>query len=458
MRASMHGRFAEAERFIAQAEELGREVRDPQTDRCVTLHRADMLRAAERHAEMRAHDLAARRVKAALGGGTSWQGVGSALMASRMEDLGQTRLHLDLIATDDRLPADNLYGLFQIAEAVALVGPDDLAVPLLSMIQACGEQNVVLGMTELSWDGPTARLLGLLEARLARWEASFGHFQAAIATLERLDTGPYLARTRYEYARARLARDGADPEAPALLEAARAGAEALGLEGLLRLIRARQAALPAPAVRAKPSAAEAAATMPPAALDGAAAASDGAAAGVPFTMIREGEVWALTHAGATFRLKDSLGLQYLARLIADPGREIHVLELAGGRAAGESSPAAETADAGDAGELLDEEARDSYRSRLEDLQEELREAESFGDAARAARAREEIEFLGAELSRAVGLGGRARRAGSAAERARSAVQRRIKNALDRIAEASPTLATLLSKQVKTGNFCSYRSP
>jgi hypothetical protein len=56
----------------------------------------------------------------------------------------------------------------------------------------------------------------------------------------------------------------------------------------------------------------------------------------------------------------------------------------------------------------------------------------------------------------VGLGGRARRAGSAAERARSAVQRRIKNALDRIHEASPSLAALLAKQVKTGNFCSYR--
>ena len=206
MRASMHGRFAEAERLIAQALELGHEVRDPQTDRCVTMHQQDMLRAAERHAEMRAQDLAARRVKAALAGGSSWQGVGSALVACRVEDLAQTRLHLDLIDPDDRLPADNLYGMFQIAEAVALVGPDDLAEQLLGLIERLGEQNVVLGMTELSWDGPSTRLLGLLEARLQRWEASFAHFQSAIATLERLDTGPYLARTRYEYARARLAR------------------------------------------------------------------------------------------------------------------------------------------------------------------------------------------------------------------------------------------------------------
>ena len=97
----------------------------------------------------------------------------------------------------------------------------------------------------------------------------------------------------------------------------------------------------------------------------------------------------------------------------------------------------EVVDAGDAGELLDDEARAEYRRRLEDLRESVAEAESFGDAARARRARAEIDFLGAELGRAVGLGGRQRRAGGAAERARSAVQRRIKNALDRIAEASP---------------------
>ena len=46
-----------------------------------------------------------------------------------------------------------------------------------------------------------------------------------------------------------------------------------------------------------------------------------------------------------------------------------MLDLAGGReAAGEGPP---SIDAGDAGELLDPEARDSYRRRLEDLREAL---------------------------------------------------------------------------------------
>ena len=58
----------------------------------------------------------------------------------------------------------------------------------------------------------------------------------------------------------------------------------------------------------------------------------------------------------------------------------------------------------------------------------------------------------------MGLGGRGRRAGSAAERARSAVQRRIKNALGRIGEADPALGAMLSKAVRTGNYCIYRPP
>jgi hypothetical protein len=166
-------------------------------------------------------------------------------------------------------------------------------------------------------------------------------------------------------------------------------------------------------------------------------------------LVVEGEYWTISDGEAAFRLKDSLGLRYLARLVAEPDREIHVLELVGAREG-------DVVDGGDAGELLDAEARESYRRRLEDLRETLAEAESFGDGGRASRAREEIEVLSGELGRAVGLGGRARRAGGAAERARSAVQRRLRNALDRIAEHAPALAAQLGGQVRTGTYCVYR--
>ena len=70
-------------------------------------------------------------------------------------------------------------------------------------------------------------------------------------------------------------------------------------------------------------------------------------------------------------------------------------------------------------------------------------------------AREELDVLTTELTRAFGLGGRERRAGKAAERARVNVQRRIKDAIGRIEKLNPAAARHLQWAVKTGMYCSY---
>ena len=43
---------------------------------------------------------------------------------------------------------------------------------------------------------------------------------------------------------------------------------------------------------------------------------------------REGEYWTLAYRGRTARLRDTKGLSYIARLLAEPGRELHVRDLA----------------------------------------------------------------------------------------------------------------------------------
>ena len=73
---------------------------------------------------------------------------------------------------------------------------------------------------------------------------------------------------------------------------------------------------------------------------------------------------------------------------------------------------------GDAGEILDTRAKDAYRRRLAEIEDDIEQARATGDAERAAQADAEHDFLVRELSRAVGLGGRDRRAASASERAR----------------------------------------
>jgi hypothetical protein len=189
---------------------------------------------------------------------------------------------------------------------------------------------------------------------------------------------------------------------------------------------------------------------------------------------REGEYWAIGYGRKSFRLKDTKGLGYLAHLLRHPAAEFHVLDLVGGiegqREAGETSksgrglPRGEEdlkkagihiGSLGDAGEMLDEQAKVAYRRRLSELREELEEAKELGKVERAERAEQEIDALTRELSRAVGLGGRNRRAASASERARQSITKTIKAVLDRIAQSDATLGDIFSRCIKTGNFCSY---
>lgn len=113
------------------------------------------------------------------------------------------------------------------------------------------------------------------------------------------------------------------------------------------------------------------------------------------------------------------------------------------------------ADLGDAGELLDASAKAAYKARLDELRDEIAEAERFQDPTRAATAREEMEFVVSELARAVGLGGRDRKAASHSERARLNVTRAIRSALRTITRVHPPLGQHLERTVRTGRYCSY---
>jgi hypothetical protein len=166
---------------------------------------------------------------------------------------------------------------------------------------------------------------------------------------------------------------------------------------------------------------------------------------------RDGDLWTLVLDEHTTRLRHMVGLTHLALLLRTPEREFPATDLAG---PGPEAPLA----SGDAGELLDAQARAEYTARLRAAREDLAEAERLNDRGRADRLSEEIEMLAAELARGFGLGGRARRAGQRAERARLAVSRAIRYALDRIAEHDAGLAEHLGSSVRTGRFCSYVPP
>ncbi|MGB6562674.1 MAG: AAA family ATPase [Candidatus Binataceae bacterium] len=90
------------------------------------------------------------------------------------------------------------------------------------------------------------------------------------------------------------------------------------------------------------------------------------------------------------------------------------------------------------------------------MREELEGAKEVGNVERAEKAEQEIDALTSELSRAVGLGGRNRRAASASERARQSVTKTIKAVVERIMQSDTGLGDIFSRCIKTGNFCSYQ--
>jgi tetratricopeptide (TPR) repeat protein len=169
----------------------------------------------------------------------------------------------------------------------------------------------------------------------------------------------------------------------------------------------------------------------------------------------DGQFWTLAYRGSTVRLKDAKGLGDLARLLGQPRRELHVLDLAGSDQVAIINADRPPVSVADLGEVLDARARAEYRRRLAELEDELDDAQMCADLGRAERARVERDFLSTELASALGLGGRPRHAGDPVERARKAVTARIRMTIGRIEREHPALARHLANAVHTGTYCVY---
>jgi tetratricopeptide (TPR) repeat protein len=164
--------------------------------------------------------------------------------------------------------------------------------------------------------------------------------------------------------------------------------------------------------------------------------------------------WVATSNGLSARLPDTKGLGYLAELLARPGVECHALDLVD-RVEGLSADGVDRRALGDAGELLDSRARAAYRQRVEALRTEIDDALATGQLEAAEARQDELDALVGQLAAAFGLGGRNRRAASAAERARLNVTRALRAAIARLADALPEAGSVLDRRVRTGLYCAY---
>ena len=172
------------------------------------------------------------------------------------------------------------------------------------------------------------------------------------------------------------------------------------------------------------------------------------AAGSGASLRRVGDMWEVRYGGRTAYVRDVKGLHDLATLLARPGVELAAIDLAGATA-GLRQPEVATP-------TLDRAALDAYRRRLVEIADDLADAELNDDIGRAGRARDEREWIVAELRRSTRPSGAARTLGATtAERARKAVSARIRDAIRRIAEVMPDLGAHLDRSVRTGTTCRY---
>jgi tetratricopeptide (TPR) repeat protein len=422
MRALLVGSLAEAEELIEAAAALGREIGEPDVDdvRIAQLWEVRTLQGRRRELLVDARralppDSAQRRYIEVMCLVEDGDVPGAGAHVAPLMRMGP-----------DALPRDRGWATAMscAAELAAAVYGDGGAIDdndrpggeaLLDALAPFEADTVVIGAA-IAARGTLAHHAGRLAALLDRPDEARGYFVRAAERHRAVGAVPWALLSRYELAA--LGRpEGSTKEAREELAAVAAEAERMGMSEL--------------AARAARLGRE------------VAAPARGA-------FQREGRRWTLAYDGVSVQLPDAKGLHDIAALLASPGRSVPAVVLAAGGGAEGIAALRLGADA-----VLDERARLELRTRLDELDRELLEAEERDDPERAARVGDERDALVRELAAATGLGGRSRRLGDPSERARKAVTARIRDAIARIDARHPALGAHLEESIVTGTLCSY---
>jgi hypothetical protein len=313
-------------------------------------------------------------------------------------------------------------------EAAHLLGDEKTARIVASELAPLADLPV-MGSIAVVCLGSAHRPLGLAARVLGDLDRAAEELALAVAHSERLGNRPMAALSRADLADVLLERGGPDDRDTAV-ELLREAVVVADRSGMVPRVDAWQERL---------DALESATVAAP-------VAAGRRADDVEAAIGRRGSSWVLRWAGGEVVVADRLGMAYLAQLLGNPGREIPAATLV---------HSAEVVE-GAAQPVLDDAALAAYRARIRDLQEDLAEAEDFHDTERAARLSDELDRLVAEVRGQTDVRGRARSFASGDERARTAVQKAVRRALDAIEQADAALGSALRFSVQTGRLCCYR--
>jgi hypothetical protein len=274
----------------------------------------------------------------------------------------------------------------------------------------------MMGSIGVACLGSTERALGLAARTAGLIDDAVAHLERAVGENQRLGNRPMTAIARADLAQTLLVRNrfGDRDEATVLVSRAIDDATRMGMVDRVRRWTSLREEITSPSAVA------------PAA-----------------SCVRQGTAWEIVSGAERVYVRHSVGMGYLATLLASPHQEFSAGELAGLRIVSQSQ------------EILDASALSALRRRMEELEDELDSATLAGHADRAARLQAELDELAPHARAAAGLAGRSRVFGDSTERARTSVQKAIRRAISSIGQDAPRLAERLQVSVQTGYSCRY---
>jgi hypothetical protein len=420
MRAIRAGRFAEAETEAAACYALGVEVGDADA---LAYHGAQL--AAIRAFQGREAELADLAASIAASPTLILErersfALAAALFALRAGRSAPARAALAQLARDGlgSLPPSSgwLTSMLAVVELAAALDDQAIARAAYDALLPFADLPVMASLAVVCL-GPTQRPLGLAALTCGEHDRAVEHLTAAVSAAERAAHRPAAIRARADLGLALIRRDaGSDAErGRVLVEGAIAAAEAADMVGLAARWRAAlDAARPAPAR---------------AALHGPA----------QMTLAPQPGYWRVSAEGEVATVADRVGMRYLARLVQSPDRQIPAVALVAADGAAMPNPGADP--------VLDRAALVTLRTRVAELR---------ARPVLTAPEEDELEMLLKELAGAVGFGGRTRVFADAPERARTAVRKAIKRAIEQVAATNPVVGHHLAARVSTGSVCCYR--
>lgn len=167
---------------------------------------------------------------------------GLALVYAELDLTEEAHAKFETLAANDfaAIPHDGVWStsITYLAEVCAHLNDSERAATLYQRLLPYAGRNIVTGAHTVCY-GSADRFLGLLAMTQQQWEQAEGHFQAALTMDERTGGRPWLAHSRYQYARL-LVRRRQPERASALLEAALETARELGMAALERRCEALQ--------------------------------------------------------------------------------------------------------------------------------------------------------------------------------------------------------------------------